>query len=301
MEQEIVWNAFHNVYWGTQISVYFWIVGASAGSFVISSLGWVFGIKKYKPVSLFASNASIGLLMIVPIVLIADLGQPWRFFHLINWGFWHYSSPMAWGAFLILSYPVSMMVYSWFIYRKNETLARIIGLISVLLAVSTHWYTGIVMELNPNRELNHTAMAPLIFLTGAFISGIGFLIILLVIRNHFLEPAKRIGKDFILGLGKMMGFGVLFDAWLIYCESVQMLYGNEEEYTTLTEVLFGVFQGPYLWMEILCSLALPLILIFSRLGKNVWAIVAAAILVDIGVFGMRIWWVKAGQFLQTFY
>ena len=59
MEHEIVANAYHHAPWGTPIAVYFWLVGSSAGSFVISSLGWVFGIKKYKPISYFASNLAI--------------------------------------------------------------------------------------------------------------------------------------------------------------------------------------------------------------------------------------------------
>ncbi len=56
MEDSVVtMNVFHHVAWGTTISVYFWLVGASAGSFVISSFGWVFGIKRYKPLTMTAS------------------------------------------------------------------------------------------------------------------------------------------------------------------------------------------------------------------------------------------------------
>ncbi|MBT4938653.1 MAG: polysulfide reductase NrfD, partial [Rhodospirillaceae bacterium] len=49
MEDSVItFNVFHHVAWGTSISIYFWLVGASAGSFVISSFGWVFNIKRYK-------------------------------------------------------------------------------------------------------------------------------------------------------------------------------------------------------------------------------------------------------------
>ena len=46
-ESVVTFNVFHHVAWGATIAVYFWLVGASAGSFVISSFGWVFGIKRY--------------------------------------------------------------------------------------------------------------------------------------------------------------------------------------------------------------------------------------------------------------
>lgn len=51
MDGQIISNAFHHAYWGFPLSIYFWLVGGSAGSFVISTLGWVFGVKKYKPLA----------------------------------------------------------------------------------------------------------------------------------------------------------------------------------------------------------------------------------------------------------
>lgn len=303
MEQEVIWNIPLTGYWGYQIIIYFWLVGASAGSFVISSLGWVFGIKRFKAISFFACNGSIVLLLIVPMILIHDLGKPFRFWHLMNYiGNWHYSTPMAWGSILITSYPVTMILYSYCIFRKNEAWARLWGLLAVVLAVCTHWYTGIVMELNPNRELNHTAMAAIIFLTGAFISGIGFLIVLLAIRNKFVKTAEQIvPNEFFVELGKMMAYGVAFDSFLIFSEFLLMFYGSEEEYAILTKVLLDVLAVPYVWMEIIAGLMLPFLILFSPLGSRVSFVVISSILVCIGVFGMRIWWVFGGQFLQTFY
>jgi len=104
-ESVVISNAFHHVAWGTPITIYFWLVGASAGSFVISSFGWVFGIKRYKPLALVASIQAIVMLLIVPILLIWDLGKPWRFFYLLLPAYWHNTAPMAWGSLLILSSP----------------------------------------------------------------------------------------------------------------------------------------------------------------------------------------------------
>ena len=113
MEESVVtFNVFHHVAWGTTISVYFWLVGASAGSFVISSFGWVFGIKRYKPLALAASVTAILMLLLVPILLTWDLGRPVRFIYLLIPGFWHATGPMSWGTVLICSYPMAMMVYN---------------------------------------------------------------------------------------------------------------------------------------------------------------------------------------------
>ncbi len=302
MEREIVWNAFHHAYWGVVIAFYFWLVGASAGSFVVSSFGWVFGIKKYKPMALTAAITAIILLLIVPVVLIFDLGKPHKFWHLLNPGFWHYSSPMAWGTILVASYPLGMMVYAWFVYKHNETWARVFGILGVILAVATHWYTGVVMELmSPVRELNHTAMAPLIFLTSAFVSGISFMIVVVYIRNLLVKPEKKYDPKLMIEMGRMVAIGLVFDAFLIFSEFLNSIYGPTEAFYTMTHVLLGVLSTPYIIMELIMSLLLPMIILFSPLGKKLSGVIVASTLIAVGIYGMRLWWVLGGQFMQTFY
>ena len=46
MEEEIVYNVFHQMAWGTPIGTYIFLTGVSAGAFVLSSLSYVFGMKK---------------------------------------------------------------------------------------------------------------------------------------------------------------------------------------------------------------------------------------------------------------
>ena len=301
MESVVTQNVFHHVAWGTTISVYFWLVGASAGSFVISSFGWVFGIKRYKPLALTASAMAIILLLLVPILLIWDLGKPVRFIYLLLPGYWHATGPMSWGSVLIMTYPMAMIVYSWFVIRNNQKWARIVGIVSIVLALSTHWYTGVVMELNPGRFLNHTALAPLLFLTGAFISGIGALILVLWIRDMFVRPEKRIQWSLIQEMAQYMMYGIVFDAFLLFLEFMQAVYGSENLVMAHEEVLMGVFRFSYLWLETVIGLVIPFVILVSPLKKFKAAVILASLLVAVGVYGMRIWWVMGGQYLQTFY
>jgi len=301
MESVVTQNVFHHVAWGTTISVYFWLVGASAGSFVISSFGWVFGIKRYKPLALTASAMAIILLLLVPILLIWDLGKPVRFIYLLLPGYWHATGPMSWGSVLIMTYPMAMIVYSWFVIRNNQKWARIVGIVSIVLALSTHWYTGVVMELNPGRFLNHTALAPLLFLTGAFISGIGALIVVLWIRDMFVRPEKRIQWSLIQEMAQYMMYGIVFDAFLLFLEFMQAVYGSENLVMAHEEVLMGVFRFSYLWLETVIGLVIPFAILVSPLKKFKAAVILASLLVAVGVYGMRIWWVMGGQYLQTFY
>ncbi len=302
MEHEIVANAYHHVNWGTPIAVYFWLVGSSAGSFVISSLGWVFGIKKYKPISFFASNLAICQLLIVPVLLVFDLGQAMRFTHLfpVITGFWHASAPLAWGTALVASYPVGMAIYSFLIYRHNETWARVFGLIAVFQAVGTHWYTGVTMALNPARHPNHTAMASILFLIGAFISGIGLLNIILFIRNKFVAEQDKLDPSVIIDLGRLMLFGLLLDAFLVFLEFINLTYGSEEEFHVL-ELVSTVFVAPVLQLYIFLGLFVPLLILLSPLKRRLDGVLVASGMIAIGIFGMRVGWVLISQFSQTFF
>lgn len=303
MEGQMIANAFHHAYWGFPIALYFWLVGVSAGSFVISSLGWVFGVKKYKATAFFASNTAIIMLLIVPVLLIIDLGKPYRFFHLLLLSsFSHWSAPMVWGSCFILTYPIAMMCYSYFVYQKNERWARRLGILAVVLALCTHWYTGVVMQLNPSRVPNHTSVAPILFLTGAYVSGIGFLICCLWVRNKFLAAEKQVPIELITDMARLMLYGIVFDLFLLGNEFLQMTYGVAEEHTMLYDVLLGVFRWPYLYLEIVWGLLLPLvILVIPKINRRMSWVLGAAFMCATGVYGMRIWWVMGTYYYQGHY
>jgi molybdopterin-containing oxidoreductase family membrane subunit len=303
MEGQVISNALHNAPWGFPIATYFWLVGASAGSFVISSLGWVFGVKKYKPTALFASNMAIVLLMIVPLILITDLGKPFRFFHLLLLpSFSHWSAPMIWGTCFILSYPMSMMVYSFMVWKKNEKWARILGILAVVLALCTHWYTGVVMQLNPSRIPNHASVAPILFLTGAYVSGIGILNVLLWLRNRYVGPDKQVTVALMADMARLMLYGIVFDLFLLGNEFLQLTYGMAEEHTMLYDVLLGVFIWPYFYLEIVWGLILPLIiLVIPKLNRKLFWVLLASFMCATGVYGMRIWWVMSNFYYQGFF
>ena len=201
-----------------------------------------------------------------------------------------------------MTYPIAMLVYSYFVIKNNELWAKIIGILSIVLALSTHWYTGVVMELNPGRFLNHTALAPLLFLTGAFISGIGLLVLILWIRNMIVSRRKADRLDAHRRDGSIHDVRAeSFDAFLLFLEFMQSMYGSQAEVMGHEEVLLGVFRFPYLWLEIVIGLIFPFFILVSPLRKTRPGIIIASFMVAIGVYGMRIWWVMGGQYLQTFY
>jgi formate-dependent nitrite reductase membrane component NrfD len=62
--------------------MYFYIGGVSAGAYFIGSLVELLGNVKQREISRIAYYIAFPLICITPILLIADLGQPVRFWHL---------------------------------------------------------------------------------------------------------------------------------------------------------------------------------------------------------------------------
>jgi len=85
------------------------------------------------------------LLLLAPIMLIIDLEQPPRFWHLFL--YLNLKSPITYGSFLLTLYPINGLIYAWFLFKGNARLAKILGLIGIPLAIATHGYTGFILAL----------------------------------------------------------------------------------------------------------------------------------------------------------
>src|SRR3990170_3000930 len=107
MEEDIVitYNVFHEMPLGIPIAIYFYLTGLSAGSFILSTLAYGFGLRKFKPIAKSGIVLAVLLLMIAPVNLIIDLGQPLRFWHLFP--YLNFKSPITWGSFLLTLYPLN--------------------------------------------------------------------------------------------------------------------------------------------------------------------------------------------------
>ncbi|NMA70079.1 MAG: polysulfide reductase NrfD, partial [Desulfitobacterium sp.] len=196
-------NVEHTIQLGYLIAIYFFYTGLSAGSFVLSSLGTVFGMEKYKPIAKAGVVMAIALLVIAPLHLIADLEQPGRFYTLLFRLNPH--SAISYGVFLLTLYPLTCIIYLWFMMRKDFALGaqkltgfrqslysfltfgkkdlsekalandakwiKRFGTLGVPLALLVHGYTGFILANIQARALWHTGLMPLIFLMSAMVSG----------------------------------------------------------------------------------------------------------------------------------
>ncbi len=320
-------NTQHEIYWGLLIALYFYYTGMSAGSFILTSLGTVFGIEKYKKVAKVGVLMAIVLLVFAPLHLIFDLSQPTRALNL----FIHTNptSAMSWGVYLLILYPVCLLIYSWFLFRQDlvngvknggfkaslynfllfgkkdlsesalendKKKAKFFGTLGVPLALLVHGYTGFILGNVGARAIWHTPLMPIIFLMSAMVSGTGLFIIVMMLFEKFKNG--KISEDIrslIADIANLMKWFIVVDSALMIIYFIVLWNTGEAGYAAGLFMLHNEFWS-FMGLENGLGMLLPLLILLSKKARqNLTAVVVASLLTIIGVLAMRINLVIGGQ------
>ncbi len=286
MDVNIVYNVEHEMPLGIPIATYFYLTGLSAGSFIISTMAYGFGMVKFKPLGKIGVVMATCLLIIAPMILLIDLEQPLRFWHLII--YLRITSPITWGTFLLSLYPMNCMVYGYFMFKGDLKKTKIFGLIGIPLALLVHGYTGFILALGKARVLWNTAIMPPIFLVSAMVSGLALMILVVIVKDFIIQRRKEPNRDLIYALGKFLVASIVLDLILIGIDLSVLLTSTTEAYRAAVMLLGGSFRFLFLGVEIFFGAILPLLLLLSPFTKR-WipAYVVASVLVMVGIFAMR--------------
>jgi len=286
MDVNIIYNIEHEMPLGILISLYFYLTGLSAGSFIISTMAYGFGMVKFKPLGKIGVVMATFLLVIAPMILLIDLEQPLRFWHLIL--YLRITSPITWGTFLLTLYPMNCIVYGYFMFKGDLKRTKIFGLIGIPLALMVHGYTGFILALGKARVLWNTAIMPPIFLVSAMVSGLAMMILVVIVKDFIIQKGKDPNRDLIYALGKFLVASIVLDLILIGIDLSVLLTSTTEAYKAALMLLNGQFSFLFLGVELILGAIIPLLLFLSPFTKR-WipAYVIASVLVMIGIFAMR--------------
>lgn len=285
-EVSIVYNVFHEAPLGIPIAIYFYMTGLSAGSFILSTLAYGFGVAKYKPIGKVGVVLATLLLVIAPLFLIIDLGQPLRSWHLFP--YLNFTSPVTWGSFLLTAYPINCLIYAWFMFSGNDKLTKVFGLIGIPLAVSVHGYTGFILALAKARALWNTALMPMYFLVSAMVSGIALMVLVVIMQGLLFSSERKVNLELVLDLGKMLAWTIVLDLFLVLSDVLVLLTADVEARETALLILTGEFAPYYVGLEIMLGSLVPAaLLLFPPTGRRLVPVAVAAVLAMIGVMAMR--------------
>ena len=295
MDTQVLYNIFHQEAFGFNIAMYFYLTGLSAGSFILSTLAYGFGMNQYKPIGRVGVILATLLLVIAPFFLLIHIGMPLRAWHLfvyLNW-----SSPITWGSFLLILYPMNCIIYGYFMFKEKMKPTRIFGFIGIPLAISVHGYTGFILAFGKARALWNTALMPILFLASAIVSGIALMILVVVLKDRFFSKKKKIDRDLIMNLGKLLAWMIVFDLFLVGSDLLVLLISHSDAQAAAYLILGGKFSVMFLIIENLLGKIIPFMLLAVPKLRTLPTVIAASILVVVGIFFMRYVVVVAGEFI----
>jgi Ni/Fe-hydrogenase subunit HybB-like protein len=283
MDATVLYNVPHEVPWKIYIPLYFYFTGLSAGSFILSTLSTVFGIKRFKPLALPAAIISFVLLLLAPACLILDLHQPTRFWHTLAPQYFNSTSALSYGSWLLTLYPITNLIYIYFIFVRDDRATRILGTITVPLAVFVHAYTGFAFALVRARAWWHSALMPGFFLTSALLSGIALLFIVAAAMER--RAKDRLDPELFKSLRLMMVGILVVDLFWNLCFWLTLLVSNADGHAS---ILYALSEDLYIVGEIGFGMLLPLLLLLLPVTReDRFFQCFASVLIIIGVFLMR--------------
>jgi tetrathionate reductase subunit C len=295
MDIQVLYNIFHQEAFGMNIAIYFYLTGLSAGSFILSTLAYGFGMEQYKPLGRVGVILATVLLIIAPFFLLIHISVPYRAWHLFV--YLNFESPITWGSFLLILYPINCIVYGYFMFKENMKLTRIFGLIGIPLAISVHGYTGFILAFGKARALWNTALMPILFLVSAIVSGIALMILVCVVKDRFFSREKKVNIPLLENLGKLLAWMIVFDLFLVGSDLLVLLISHSDAQEAAHLILAGNFSPLFLIVENLMGKIVPFILLIVPKFRNLATLVIASLLVVVGIFFMRYIVVVGGEFI----
>ncbi len=272
--------------WGLYITSFMFFVGLSAGGLIVASSASVFHIEKYKAVALPAVILSTVCICLAGMFVLIDLGSIQNIWRLIVGP--NPTSPLLWDIIVITIYLVINILYLVNMHKGNDHTVSVLSRFALPIAILVHSVTAWIFGLQISMEGWYSAVLAPIFVASAMDSGLGLLLITLVILNSlkiFETPKKLISS-----LAGLMATCIAVDAFFIFCELLTMAYPGTAAGNIILSELFTGATAPFFWIEVIVGLVVPFVLmVFAKNRDNTKLVVVASACVMLGVFFKRIW------------
>lgn len=283
--------------WGVLIATYVFLVAATTGLCLVSSLGHVFGFEVFEPVAKKAMFLALVMLLAGFAVIATELERPFR---LLKWAVLspNPSAPIWWMGTLYGVYTILILVELRYLFSHDQQKARVAGLVGVIAAVAAQSNLGAVFGLSHSRPFWYGPLVPIYFIALSLVCGAALLILLVTLGDYFGRDGELRPENFGLveALRKLLA---LFLAILVFFTVWRTLSGVAGKQPHVLEVTLASLTGPLFvsfWVfEILLGMLVPLVLLLGPWRRSWRAVALGAFLPMLSVFVMRYNFVVSGQ------
>ena len=323
------------VEWGLMIVMYPYITGIVAGTFIVSSLYYLFKNETLAPVGKLSLLVSLAFLGLATSPLLLHLGHPERsLFIMIRPNL---RSAMSGFGYIYAFYLALLCLEIWFIYRPfivnqsrnastavgrlfysvlafgvreipeqarhvDEKIITLLAGIGIPAACVLTGYVGFIFGAVKANAWWSTPLTPVIFVMSAAVSGIASLILIYYVtawlRKEPLNPACT------MTLTRYLWGFLLIDVSLELLEVTTRWYEHSEEWPMLQQLMTETLQGTFVWGQFIVGSGVSLLLLAVaelfpvRQRVQQWLAGMASVLILVQVFCMRWNVVIGGQLLS---
>jgi molybdopterin-containing oxidoreductase family membrane subunit len=302
--------------WGLWEAGYIYFIGLSAGSFLISSLVYVFNVKRFEGIGRLAVFTAIVTLVLALLMVWAGLGHMPRVWHVLAYA--NFKSPMAVIIWLYSSYLLLLVAEFWLLLRhdlvrdalepgfrgavyrrltlgsrdlseaaarRDRRIVRVLATIGVPLATMFHGGVGALFGVVAARPHWHSGMFPILFLLSALVSGGA----LLAVITAIFQDGWRRNRETVLSLGQMVLGLLLLDVLFQASEMLIAFYGGIPGHVESLRLMIG---GAFWWVfwgwQLVLGTAIPLLLLTLPTRRDPRWVSLASLLIAAGFLGVRL-------------
>lgn len=307
--------------WGLWVAFYIYFIGLSAGSFLLSTLIFVFRVEKLEPVGRLALVQATVCLFLGMVFIFIDLGHWGRAWHVMVYP--QTGSILTWESWLYVLYLAIMLRELWLLMRADfsiwsrqatgraatfygllacgftdptdpaakETLRqhsirtlRTLGLVGIPVALGVHGGTGALFAVVKARPGWNGPLFPLVFIVSALVSGGGLLMFL----RSFIHPDDETDHEVLPFLAKLtLGF-LVFDLVLMFLEFLVGLYGGMPDHLAVFRLIAaGPFWYIFWGLQLTVGAVIPIWMLTRKAPFNAKRLGLAGALIVVGILGVR--------------
>ncbi|MDZ7705624.1 MAG: NrfD/PsrC family molybdoenzyme membrane anchor subunit [Trueperaceae bacterium] len=310
--------------WSLVVVVYMFLAGVGAGSLIVAvlpRLPWLFDAPSLLRLRRAAIITAAACFVVVPLAVIADLGQPWRMWRVLLAP--HWVSAMPWGSYALLVLLALIVINLWMIHQpymarvardRNDWLGSVyrvltfgvtntdttaigkawhmaIAIASVVAAIIFVAYTGFLLSTMTSFGLWYTPLLGIIFAIAALASGFAWLS---VVAGASPRLTKTPGLIKLLA-GSTLTF-VLIHAGVRLWDLFHAAYVENILWPAVRVLLFERYFVSFVVVELIVGVGVAglLLLVAVRTGNRL-ASLAGGSLALLGLFASRWVIIMGGQ------
>jgi Ni/Fe-hydrogenase subunit HybB-like protein len=321
-----IWGINTSVVWGFAIANYVWWIGIGNAGTLISCMLLLTRQRWRASINRFAEAMTLFAAAIAGLFPILHLGRPYLFYWLAPypntmdlWPQWR--SPLVWDFFAIASYLIFSLIF-WYVgavpdlatmrdraqsrraqigygvfalgwrgstrhWQRYEAFYWTMAALGVPLVCSVHSVVGMDFAAGLMPGWQETIFPPY-FVVGAMFSGFAMVVVLAVLVRVTLGVADVITTRHFDAMAKLLLAASLIMGLSYATEWFFAWYGGQEAERRIVRYAFGGDYAVLYWSMLACNVVVPQLLWWRAVRRNLPALCAVAVLINVGMYLERI-------------